>query len=478
MPPRFVNQLLKPFLQYYALSWLKKQDYQKRADEKANKHLKRLRNKGIGRALGIEASTKIQELPLTSYEFYKPFFENPNPGDFMYPLEEYVRVYTSGTMGKPKTFLLPKKGLWRNIQATGMTMLFLSTHNGERIEYEVGDVIYQNTPGGQFLASFYYDLYEKKDPGWNVQVPDSNLSFQEKVDYFVEHYEEIDTAYMMVTTFLDQIYPRINKPIYLKGFMTQDRSAYVLKDKIKELTGNYPKTLYGSTETMFISLPSIEYPGCFFFDWRVVYPEFIPEKDAIGEPPAKSEPTRSILKYDQVEVGKVYQLVATPFENDLVRYVMPDLMECIALGDNILGSPMPVFKYYARADNLLVLHNFTRINEDELLEVLRRADIPFVDFTAVRELHGSREYMNLYIELREEMDLEEVLERVNQELIEYDKDWRDLNQMVGYKPIKVTLLERGSFKRYLQKRGGLPKVNRINMRKEHLELLTSKDGED
>jgi len=67
---------------------------------------------------------------------------------------------------------------------------------------------------------------------------------------------------------------------------------------------------------------------------------------------------------------------------------------------------------------------------------------------------------------------------VNQELIEYDKDWRDLNQMVGYKPIKVTLLERGSFKRYLQKRGGLPKVNRINMRKEHLELLTSKDGED
>ena len=464
---------MKPFLQYYAMNWLKDKNYKDKADRNVQKHLEALSKSNIGASLGITSNTKIHDVPLTFYTFYQPFFENPKYGDFIYPLQEYVRAYTSGTMGRPKTYLLPKKGLWNNLQKTGMSFLFLSTHNGERPEYEVGDIIYQNTPGGQFISSFYYDLYERKDTGWNVQVPDSNLSFQEKVDYFIEHYREIDTAYMTVTTFLDQIYPKINEKIYLKGFVTQDRAAYTLKDKIKELTGNYPKTIFGSTETMFISLPSIQYPGCFFFDWRIVYPEFIPEDDALDIEQVKADPPESLVEYHQVEVGKKYQLVATPFENDLIRYVMPDILECIALEDKILGSQMPVFRYYSRSDNILVLHNFTRINEDELITVLTKADIPYVDFTAIRELHGSREYMNLYIEPKKEISEQEILERVHKELLKFDRDWKDLTNMMGYIPIMVTILEDGAFNRYLQKRTGIPKIPRINMRKDHLNLLLS-----
>ncbi|MCW4049337.1 MAG: GH3 auxin-responsive promoter family protein [Candidatus Bathyarchaeota archaeon] len=375
-------------------------------------------------------------------------------------------------MGKPKTFLLPKSGLWASIQKSGMTFMFLCTHDGENITYEIGDTVYENMPGGQFISAFYHDVInERVDTGWVTQVPDVNIAFQDKIEYFIEHHNEINVAYMTVTSLIDQVHPKLKEAINLKGFITQDRSAYVLKDKIKEITGSYPKTIFGATETMFGTLPSIEYPGCFFFDWRVIYTEFIPEEHAIHNDRVTSIATDPIVPMTEVEVGQVYQLIATPFGNDLIRYVMPDLLECIAKEDKILDTSIPVFKYYSRCDNLLVLQNFTRINEDELIDVLNSVGVEYIDFVANRELDGSREYLKLYIELREETDKTELLSKIHEQLIHYDKDWRDLCSMLEYEPLKIQVLPRGAFKQYLQRKSGVPKISRINMKENNLKLL-------
>ncbi len=57
----------------------------------------------------------------------------------MYPLNDYVKATTSGTMGKPKTFLTPRKGLWDNLQKTGFSVMLLSTHDGEKVTFEIGE---------------------------------------------------------------------------------------------------------------------------------------------------------------------------------------------------------------------------------------------------------------------------------------------------------------------------------------------------
>jgi hypothetical protein len=150
---------------------------------------------------------------------------------------------------------------------------------------------------------------------------------------------------------------------------------------------------------------------------------------------------------------------------------MPDIIECIDLGDEILGTNLPIFLYHSRCDKLISLHNFTRISADELMQVMKEADIPFIDFTARRDISGKYDYMRLYIELSEELSVEEVTERIHMQLIEFDKDWRDLTDFLGYKPIKVDLLPRESFNEYLQKKKGLPRVDHIEMKNEHLELL-------
>jgi len=147
---------------------------------------------------------------------------------------------------------------------------------------------------------------------------------------------------MTVTSLLNQVYPKIGHPFKLKGFLTQDRHASVLKERIKEVTGTYPKTIFGSTETMFSGLPSISHPGRFFFDWRVLWPEFLPEKDAISDDVGLLDPPPQAFPLMEVEVVKRYQMIVMPYLNDLVRYVMPDVVECVDMGDNILGCLSPV----------------------------------------------------------------------------------------------------------------------------------------
>jgi len=431
----------------------------------------------IGKELGISSSSSPEELPITNYDFYKRFFEEPHEGDFMYPLQEYVNVSTSGTMGRPKTFLQPKSGLQDNMRKTGFASIWISSHDGEEPRFEAGDVAYTNLPGGSYLAAYNIKFAARQNIGLVSQCPDLNLPFQQKVDYFVENVEDIDMAYMTITTLIDEVYPRIGEPFYLKGFMTQDSSAGVLKEEIKEITGNYPKVTYGSTETLFSTLASIQHPGCFFFDWRVIYPEFLPEDIKVNfDVPLVSEPPETTPMMD-VQVGERYQLIATLFKTDITRYAMPDILECVSRGDDILGVEAPMFRHYSRADNLIVLHNFTRIAEDELVQVLKEAEIPYVDFTARKELYGARDHMVMYIELLTPMSEEEILRRIHEKLMDFDKDWRDFTNFLKYSPLKLRLLTRGTFNKYLRSKPGMPRINRIGMREERIrELLRLSSG--
>jgi len=460
-----------PLIRRYALGFLKEKQVEKKQKELLKSKFMKQSKSVIGEKIGITPGCSIESLPLTSYNFYVSFFENPKEGDMMYRLDDYVKVYTSGSMGKPKTFLLPKTAMWDNVRKAGLSFLFISTHDGERITFEIGDTMYKNVPGGAYITGFLSDSLSSNSDWWIKQVPDLNLPFHEKVDYFVENYKDIDIASMTVTTLLDEIEPRIKEPLKLKGFVTQDRSAIALREKIKEFTGTYPKVAYGSTETLFCGMPSVEHPGCFFFDWRVVYTEFLPEAQAIDPNGELLKDTSEILRSSDVEVGGRYQLIATPMKNDMTRYVTPDIFECVSKGDSVLGIDQPIFRYYSRMDRLLVLHNFTRIAEDELLNVLSEAGIPFVDFTARMELHGSREYLVMYIELATPMEVEEVTDGIHEELLRVDKDWRDLTDFMRYRPLKAVLLPRRTFVNYLSKRVGMPRIERINMKDEWFKQL-------
>ncbi len=462
-----VREIVFGLAKRFALRFLKEERVGEKLDKHLTKKFEKISGTGIGKELGVSRSSSPRKLPITNYDFYRKYFENPHEGDFLFPLIDYVKVSTSGTMGKPKSFLLPKSGIQDNLRKTGFATMLLSTHDGEGITFEVGDVAYTNLPGGSHISAYLTGMGAKMNEGWVVQCPDLSMPFHAKVEYFIENYEKIDVAFMNVTTLLDEIYPRIGKPFHLKGLITQDISGGILKERIKEIIGTHPKVTYSSTETMYSTLPSIDKPGCFFFDWRVIYPEFLPEEQKVSlEKPRIDDPPEAIPMMD-VEVGKRYQLIMTMFKNDMTRYAMPDILECAGKCDEILNIDIPMFRYYARADKLIVLHNFTRIAEEELIKVLSDAGIPFVDFTARKEAEGTKEYMAMYLELSTPMPQEETLERIHRGLVDFDKDWRDLTDYFKYTPLKLKLLPKGTFSKYLRTKEGMPRIERIEMKDEH-----------
>lgn len=455
------------------LSFLEESNYQRKMDEKVAKKLGRLRRITLGKELGVSGSTSLKNLPFTTYEAYKKYYEDPRQQHFLYELNDYLTAITSGTMGQPKKFLLPKTALMDNLRKTALASLFIVSHDGERVTFEIGDTMYNNIPGGSQLAALLTEIGMKNRVAFVKNCPDHNLPFQVKVDYFVNNYKNIDMAYMTVTTLLDQVYPRIGEPFHLKGFMTQDSSSLVFKDEIKKITGSYPKTTYGATEIMIPTVASIEHPGCFIFDWRVLYAEFVPDDQKIGnsEPIIKADV--DVLDLSGVEQGKRYQLIATPYMTETTRYVMPDILQCVDMGDDVLNSQLPVFKYYSRSDKIIVLHNFTRIVEEEITQVLKDANVPFMDYTVIKEQDGTHDYMKMYLELSKPMDHDTVYRMIDERLTEFDRDWHDLKDFLKYNPLHLSLIPRGSFRHYLQNREGMTRVERIEMKKERLGLLLS-----
>ena len=468
-------EIAKPLLIYNSTRFLKEKNIYGKFEGNLRKKMDRLQKCNIGKELGVETGKTIDDLPLTGYNFYQRYYNDPHEGDFMYPLKDYFKTMTSGTMSKPKVYLTPKLMLRKSLMNTAISVIFICTYDGEKYQFNFGDTLYLNIPGGSFLSNIASKKLDKDSSGLVHVVPanSENMTFQEKVDYFIDHHKEIDIAQMNITTLLDDIEPRINEKVTLKSFLTMDSSAYELRERVKDFTGTYPKTPYASTETIASTIPSLDPPAGFFFDWRVIYPEFIPEEFAISQEVERLDDVPEIVKLRDVELGSRYQLVITPLYSELTRSVTSDILECISFEDKILNVKTPIFRFFSRADKILSIHNFTRINETEIVMVLEESKLPFVDFTARKELDNTREYLRLYVEFKEDIDQDEAAKKIHEIFLEIDKDYRDLTNMMEYTPLRLTMLPRGAFKNFFSKKEGTSRIARIEMREERLKLLLS-----
>lgn len=473
-----------PTIAKLALKVLKKRafnSYQiplERALEKQNKMLeakfKKLSDTKIGRKLGVQRGVPLQDVPMTDYGFYEPFFNNPAPDAFMYPLTDYVRTRTSGTSGVEKWFMIPKRVFPKMFRETGVLLLLSLFHDGERITLEYGDTLYVNMAPRPFIGGLNISMTQGGYGMVNI-VPNVNLSYHDKVQHFILNHKDIDGAVMLASTLISKIMPAIEKPIRLKGLIVLDSVVgEVYKKEIEEFVGVSPKTGYGSTEIGFAAgIPSIQYPLAFILDWRRGLFEFLHVKEGKVE---KEEP----ILLNDVKPGEVYELVYTSFEGELTRYSTKDTFICIAKGDDIMDTDYPVFKFHSRLGKEISLHNFTRISEDELLTALRETNIPFIDFTTRVEIESGMEYLVMYIECTGDMTSEDIKKSIHDKLYEMDRDYRDLVDFYKYEPFKIRLVPKGVFAKYLEEKiAGVAKVERTNMREEEFEkfILLMKTSE-
>src|SRR4030042_331011 len=177
-------EILKP----WALGFLSDARFREKMDAKIKNKIKRLASITLGKELGVSSATKLDDIPYNSYELYRKYYEEPVESHFLYDINDYVTTLTSGTMGRPKKYLLPKTALKNNMSNTGLSSILVATHDGEKITFKFGDVAYTNVPGGNQISAHLTDIAKKSNFGFVKNCPDPNLPFQTKVDYFVNNY--------------------------------------------------------------------------------------------------------------------------------------------------------------------------------------------------------------------------------------------------------------------------------------------------
>lgn len=477
--------------------------HEKKISEKQEKMLKKkfalLSKTAIGKELGVKEGIKISDLPLTSYSLYSKFFQNPTPDAFMYPLKHYSKALTTGSMGKAKWYLNPLP-LEVNMAAANLATIIALSHDGEKYGVKEGYTVYANLAPPPYYAGVGWNRMITAKPNikkiltmfrfytpsrileltkisrlskkLNLLPTNQAAPYEEKVQIFIDNFKKIDIAMMTVGTLLNLVYPKIKESISLKAFVTQDTSADFFRDKIKEITGVYPSTVYGTTETGTCGIPSPEHSMGIFFDWRTVYCEFLPENNFYSTDVYKKFDSE-VIPLNEVKVGNKYQLVVTNLQSELTRYVMPDVFECISKQDNILGIDFPIFKYHMRAFKQISLHNFTIIDEKTIMAAFKAADIRINDFTARLEIINGMDHLAIYVEPGGKYEENEVLDRVNESLSNIDKGYLELGRYHKYKPLKITLLPKETFSEFLKKKTGMSHLMRIDMKDEDFNLLLS-----
>jgi hypothetical protein len=303
-----------------------------------------------------------------------------------------------------------------------------------------------------------------KPPLFKV-VPNFNIPFEVKVKHFINNSDKIDVAVTQASIIVSQIIPALRKPINLKGLFCLDTPiAEMYYDKITQFTGTSPKTAFASTETLHCSIPSAQHPLGFFLDWRRGLFEFIPLRQASDQ--------SNLIGITEIKVGETYRAIFTSLETELTRYDTMNALTCIAQGDDELGVDYPIFKFHSRLEKTISLHNFTRISENELITVLKQSGLEVAEFTAKTITMEGLQYLKIYLETDDKRNKEELAQSIHKGLILHDNSYKELTEFYHYTPIRVNLMPRGVFGKFLiGKPATVAKIERIEASDEELNNL-------
>jgi hypothetical protein len=179
--------------------------------------------------------------------------------------------------------------------------------------------------------------------------------------------------------------------------------------------------------------------------------EFIPEQDSLRRRDDPSyEPTTVLM--DELEAGKRYEVVFTNFHGGIfIRYRPGDMIKIIALEDDETGVRLPQMVFEARADRVIDIGGFSRLNERIVWQALEGLDVPYEGWMARKEFEDSQPVICIYL-ATEYAHREQLEARLHEALKLLDKDYANLESMLDITPLRLRFLPVGTFTRYAQLR--------------------------
>jgi hypothetical protein len=226
----------------------------------------------------------------------------------------------------------------------------------------------------------------------------------------------------------------------------------VFRDEVRQHWGRDPFEIYACTEGGLMAMQTWNQGGMVFSPYANLY-EFIPAEEAAR---ARRDPhfVPSTVFLDGVIPGEAYEMVLTNFNGmPLVRYQVGHEMEFLPPSEQEQKVRLPQFRFLGRADDRLDIAGFTRIDEQTVLRVLEAAKVQGQEWVMAKETTAGERFPRVHLYLEQPgAEEDELTRRVHEALREVDPFYRDLGDMLGIDPLRVSLLERGTFDRFYDQR--------------------------
>jgi hypothetical protein len=430
-----------------------------------------------------------QKVPLTTYRDYVPYLTEKKENAL--PEKPIFWQRTSGKSGEfPCKWVPVTERLYREIGFYIVAMFAFSSakRRGQFVIRDHDKLLYGLAPppyssgamGGLLDDEFSFDVLPPKDKAEQMDFIERiregySLALTEGLDMVFaissilvaigEQFSQGTATNLSAMRSRPRAAPRLAKALAkskiarrpplprdvwnLKSLMSAGMDTGILREKLKYYWGRYPFEIYGSTELLMTALQTWDCKDMVFVP-TVGFYEFIPEEEHLRTRRDRSYRPRTLL-LNEVEAGQRYEIVFTSFQGGpFVRYRIGDMLEVTALRNEELNINLPQVAFYGRCDDILDIGGFTRFTEKTLWQAVEDSGIGYNGWTARKEMQDGDPILRLYIELkRQNQTAEEVGLAVHRSLKEVDSDWADLEQMLGWQPLKVTLLPEGAFGRYI-----------------------------
>ncbi|MFC1967621.1 GH3 auxin-responsive promoter family protein [Chloroflexota bacterium] len=456
-------------------------------------HIELLAKCELGRALMGDKAPKSPDefrsiVPLTDYSFYEPFLANKREDAL--PVKPYDWVCTSSSGGVRK-WVPVSPGLFDAMMYAGIAVFIIGTAV-ERGKFSLrpGDKLFGAAPPPPYCSGFSLKnvamKYELRSiPPMDEDYEFSDLPARSARGFGMAMETGIDLIFALPSVMVkvgEQLgqrkAPKGRPPLktlfrMVKG-MAKSRLARrplvpkdlwklklcfvagmdlgAFRERIKYYWGADPYEMYAQSE--FLGIPALQtwnrkamtpQPYLGFF-------EFIPEEESIKSLSDPSYQPGTCLM-NELEAGKSYEIVFTNlYGGAFARYRPKDIITVVALEDSETGIKLPQWVFKGRADRIIDLGGFTRIDERTIWLALEDAQVKYEEWMASKEAGQEHPVLHVYISTDTEEDADHIRARLHASLKKCDSSYADLVDMLQWNPLRLTLLPLGTFGRWQQER--------------------------
>jgi len=257
--------------------------------------------------------------------------------------------------------------------------------------------------------------------------------------------------------------PMLPKDLWsLKVIVGGGIDGAIFRESVEEIWGRSPLEIYAGTEGGIYATQTWDYEGMTFIP-NFNFLEFIPEREWFKWQLDHSYQPKTVL-LDEVKAGEKYEIVITNFHGGIMtRYRPGDMVRITSLRNEKLNIDIPQMVFEKRADELVIIFGVGYLTEKLIGKAIENTGIPYVDWTACKEIVSDKPTLRIYIELKDNYIANEqnVAASVYNELEKLDGVYHfnlykyaygNATKFLGLRPIAVTFLPEGAFSGYISQR--------------------------